>query len=486
MGSYSQWKQMPLGGVWREGNSDSYYENKNPYNNELLVRIKLANNEDIDEAFFVANKVQKEWAQTTAEERSKVMLKAIKLFEERREEFAKILVEESGSTIKKANFEIDTALRYIKEASEFPFKMESETLDSTIKGKKNKIFRIPVGIVSVITPWNFPFNLAIRSVAPALATGNAVILKPDNQTAISGGSFIAKVFEDAGVPKGLISVIIADLKEIGDAVIEHPLANVVSFTGSSKAGKHIASVASKHLKKATLELGGNNAFVVLDDADLDKAVSASIFGKFMHQGQICMSINRIIVDRKVSNEFISKFKSKVEKLTTGDPMSNETNIGPLINKNQINQVNRLVQTSIEEGATVVVKGDVKNNTISPWVLTDVTSEMTIAQEEIFGPIAVIIPVDGEEEAIRVANDTKYGLVGSVFTEDINRGLAFAEKMDCGMFHINDATVNSEPGVPFGGEKDSGLGRHGGEWSIDEFTTVKWVSIQNEARNYPLA
>jgi acyl-CoA reductase-like NAD-dependent aldehyde dehydrogenase len=480
---YLKWGDIPLAGSWRPGNSETYYENSNPYNNERLIKMRLVNKEDINQAFTVAEAVQKEWSRISAERMSEVLLKVALLLEGRRDELVTLLIEETGSTRQKANLEVDMSLRYINEASTFPLKMKEEQLTSVVPNKKNFIKRSPVGVVSVITPWNFPFNLAIRSVAPAVATGNAVVLKPDLQTAIAGGSFIAKLFEDAGAPKGLISVIIADLAEIGDILVEHPLSKVVSFTGSSKAGKHIASVAGRHLKRATLELGGNNALVVLEDADLDKAVAAAIFGKFMHQGQICMSINRIIVDKKVYPEFLSKFTACVKELKVGDPNDSETIIGPMINGNQVKNVQRLIHKSMNEGATVAVEGKITGNTVSPWVLTDVNNQMSIAQEEIFGPVAIIIQVDGEQEAIEVVNDTPYGLVGAVFTEDLDRGLAFAGKIECGMFHINDTTVNSEPYVPFGGEKDSGLGRHGGEWSIDEFTTVKWVSIQTEARKY---
>ncbi|WP_311315660.1 aldehyde dehydrogenase family protein [Neobacillus niacini] len=480
---YPQWGKIPLAGEWRRGSSEFHYENRNPYTNELIIRMSLANKMDINQAFIVADRVQKEWNRTSPERKRDVLLAAIRLFEERKDELVNLLIEESGSTRQKANLEVDMAVRYIHEASTFPLMMKKEQLASIIPNKKNYITRSAVGVVSVITPWNFPFNLAIRSVAPALAAGNAVILKPDNQTAITGGSFISKVFEDAGAPKGLISVIVADLAEIGDLLVEHSIPQVISFTGSSKAGKHIASVAGRLLKKATLELGGNNAMVVLEDADLNQAVAAAIIGKFLHQGQICMSINRIIVDKKVVREFVEKFTASVRKLKVGDPKDNETNIGPMINEHQVKKVKHLINKSIDEGAAVIVEGSVEGNTMSPWVLTNVTNQMSIAKEEIFGPVAIILEANGEDDAMHLVNDTPYGLVGAVFTKDIERGMAFAENIQCGMFHINDMTINSEPFVPFGGEKDSGLGRHGGTWSIDEFTSVKWVSIQKEDRKY---
>lgn len=284
----------------------------------------------------------------------------------------------------------------------------------------------------------------------------------------------------------MLNVIVADLEEIGDAIVEHPIPSVISFTGSTAAGRHIGSLAVKHLKKPALELGGNNAFIVLDDADLDQAVTAAAFGKFLHSGQICIAINRIIVDRKVYEPFVEKFLKKMAGIKVGNPADPEVIVGPLINRKQVDRALNLVEQSIAEGAKLIRKGHVDGNLMEPFVLVDLTNDMAIAQNEAFAPIASIIPVDSEEEAIRVANDTPFGLSGAVFSGSIERGINVAQQVKTGMIHVNDQTVNVEPNAPFGGEKSSGLGRYCGEWALDEFTTVKWISVQKQPREYPIS
>lgn len=483
---YSKWNKLFINGVWREGSSRQRYINQNPYHGDALAEIKLANRHDIDEAYESARRMQKEWEQTPAPEKASVIEKAVAIIQRRREELVQLLIEEAGSTHSKANVELDIATAFMREAATYPFRMHGEMVPSVIPGKENRLYRSPVGVVGVIAPWNFPLHLAMRSIVSAVATGNGVVLKPDLQTFISGGLVIADIFEEAGLPKGLFNVVVADLGEIGDYFVEHPIPGMISFTGSTVAGRHIASVAGQHLKKTALELGGNNAFIVLDDADVKQAVSAAVFGKFMHQGQICMAVNRLIVDRKKYVEFIDVFKEKVLQLKAGDPADPETVIGPLINRNQVNKILGLIEKSVSQGARVVLEGEVRGNLMSPFILADVTNDMPIAQSEIFGPVAVIIPVENEEEAIRIANDSPYGLSGSVFSGSWERGLQVAQKIRTGMIHVNDQSINDEPHIPFGGEKGSGLGRLNGKWSLEEFTTIKWISIQHQPRSYPFS
>jgi acyl-CoA reductase-like NAD-dependent aldehyde dehydrogenase len=483
--NYSQWNTMPIGGVWREGSSESYADNRNPYTGEVLVSHKLANREDVNEAYETAFRVQKEWISLSPDHRARIIENAASLLADRREEAIELLRNETGSTEVKARIEVNSSIALIKEAATYPYKLNEAVMPSTIPGKENQIYREPVGVVNVITSWNFPLSLSMRSIAPALATGNGVVVKPASNTPISGGSYIAKLFEDAGIPKGLISVIIGSGSEVGDAVVEHPIPRVVSFTGSTEVGKRIGALAGQNLKEASLELGGNNAFIVLDDADLGHAVEAAAFGKFLHQGQICMAINRIIVSRTIYPAFIKQFKEKVSALKVGDPRQDDTMIGPLIDEKQTDQILSLVNKGKQSGATVYLEGKVEGNVVSPFILTDVDNRMSIAQEEIFGPIALVIPVDSEEEAVSVANDTRYGLTASVFSSSTERAIEVAKQLQTGMVHINDQTVNSEPSMPFGGEKDSGIGRFGGQWIIEKFTTVKWVSVQKEKRQYPM-
>jgi len=481
---YGSWNKLFIGGSYVEGSSNTVYENTNPYNGEVLARIKLASRADVDAAYKAAQKAQPEWENTPAAAKAQVMEKAAQILAERRDEVVKLLMEEGGSSVIKANIEVDLCIGLIKETATFPFRLRTEIVPSVIPGKENRIYQAPVGVVGIISPWNFPLYLSMRSVAVALAVGNGVVLKPDIQTYISGGLFIADLFEQAGLPKGVLNVIVADLAEIGDAMIEHPVPRLISFTGSSAAGKHIAKVAGENLKKVALELGGNSAFIVLDDADLEQAASAGAFGKFIHSGQVCMAVNRFIVDRKVYPQFVEILKKKAAIIKAGDQLEEGTFIGPLINGNQVAKVQGFIKNAVEEGATVVLEGSVNGNVITPYILTDVRKDMTILQNEIFGPVAVIVPVDGEEEAIEVANNTRYGLSSAVFTGDLERGVRVARRIQTGMVHVNDQPVQDEPHVVFGGEKESGLGRINGRWALETYTTYKWISVQQQTRPYP--
>lgn len=482
---YQKWNRQYINGAFVEGSSNSYSNNQNPYNGETLAKIKLANKDDIDAAYEAASRAQKGWAATSAFNKMQVMEKVARVIEERTHEIEETIIAEAGANHISAHIAVAVALGSIKEAATYPTRMTGEIIPSIIPGKENRIYRNPIGVVGVISPWNFPFNLSIRAIAAAIATGNGVVVKPDIQTYISGGLLIAEIFEQAGVPKGLLNVIVADLVEIGDYFVEHPIPRVISFTGSTAAGKRIGKIAGENLKKCALELGGNNAFIVLDDANLEHAASAAVFGKYIHQGQVCMAINRIIVDRKVYEPFINIFKEKTAKLKVGNPAEPSTFIGPMINRKQVDRFLGLINKSVQEGAKLILEGKVKDNIVEPFILTDVRNEMTIAQSEIFGPVAAIIPVDSEEEAIEVANGTPYGLSGAVFSGSIERGLRVAKQIHTGMIHVNDQSIQDEPLIAFGGEKDSGLGRYGGQWSLEEFTTMKWISVQQEPRIYPV-
>jgi aldehyde dehydrogenase (NAD+) len=311
-----------------------------------------------------------------------------------------------------------------------------------------------------------------------------VVLKPHQNTPIVGGTLVAKLFEDAGLPGGLLNVVVTDIAEIGDAFIEHPVPKVISFTGSDKVGRHVATVCASLFKRSVLELGGNSAIVVLDDADIDYAVDAAVFSRYVHQGQVCMAANRVLVDRSVADEFTERFVAKVRTLRAGDPQDPRTVIGPLINSQQAESVSATVEQAVSEGATALLHGRTTGNLVEPSVLTDVPAGSELLRQEVFGPVAFLIPFDGEEEAVRIVNDTPYGLSGAVHTGDVERGVAFAQQIDAGMFHVNDGTVHDEPVVPFGGEKHSGLGRLNGESTVDAFTTQKWISVQHGRSGFP--
>lgn len=476
--------QQYIDGEWRPGTGSWDIIDFNPYDGEKLASITIATVDEVDEAYQAAARAQKEWADTNPYARRGVFEKALGLIKEREQEITDVIIAELGGTRVKAGFELHLAKEFLREAIHLSLRPEGRIIPSPIDGKENRVYRVPVGVVGVISPFNFPFLLSIKSVAPALALGNGVVLKPHQNTPITGGTLVAKIFEDAGLPKGLLNVVVTDIAEIGDAFIEHPIPKVISFTGSDKVGRHVATVTASHFKRSVLELGGNSAIVVLDDADIDYAVDAAVFSRYVHQGQVCMAANRVLVDRSIADEFTEKFVAKVKSLKVGDPRDPETVIGPVINSSQADALASTVEQAIAEGATALVHGETTDNLVSPSVLTDIPAGSALLHQEVFGPVAFLIPVDGEEEAVRVVNDTPYGLSGAVHTANIERGVNFAKRVDTGMFHVNDGTVHDEPIVPFGGEKSSGVGRLNGDTMLDAFTTLKWISVQHGRSGFP--
>ncbi len=473
-----------IGGEWIDGGSSNVLKNINPYNDEVINTYKLANVQDIDRAYQAAQQAKLEWDKVNPYKKRDILENAVRYIEDNEEEIVSIIMAELGGTRLKAAFEIGLVKNIIKEAATFPLRMEGKILPSTIDDVENRLYRIPAGVVGVISPFNFPFFLSMKSVAPALGAGNGVVLKPHEDTPIMGGTLIGKIFEEAGVPKGLINVVVTDIKEIGDAFVEHPIPRIISFTGSTQVGSYIGQLAVKNFKKPLLELGGNSAFIVLEDADIDYAVNAATFSRFTHQGQICMSANRILVQKSIYKEFIDKYAKKVSSLKVGDPTDPETIIGPVINDRQAKNLSALIEKGIEEGATPLIKGNINGRLFEPTILADVTTDMTVAQDELFGPVVCVIPFETEEEAIEIANNTRFGLSGAVHTSNLERGVELAKKVHTGMIHVNDLTINDEPIVAFGGEKQSGLGRLNGEWSLEEFTTLKWISVNYGKRILP--
>jgi len=484
MNQFAKLNKQYIGGVWRDGKSQKVLTDNNPYDGKPIADFKLANLADLDEAYRAAAAAQKIWAEVNPFEKRTILEKAITWIEKNEGDIADIIIEELGGTQLKAMIEIFLVKTFIKEASTYPLRMTGEILPSTVDGKENRLYRIPAGVVGVISPFNFPFNLSMRSVAPALGAGNGVVLKPHDDTPITGGTLVGKIFEEAGIPKGLLNVIVADIGEIGDAFVEHPVPRIISFTGSEAVGRHIGGVAGRSLKKAILELGGNSAFIVMNDADLNTAVNAAVFSRFAHQGQVCMCTNRILVQRGVYKKFLDQFVDRVSKLKVGDPRNPETELGPLINQRQAQTFAKQVQRGIDEGAKAVLHGTVEGTLASPTVFADVKSSMWVAQNEMFGPAVCVMPFDTEEEALRIANDSPYGLSGAIHTQDAERGAELAKQFDSGMVHVNDGTINDDPLIAFGGEKASGVGRLNGKWALEEFTTMKWISVQHKRRHYP--
>lgn len=473
-----------INGEWTEGKSNRTYDILNPYDRSVVASVRLATKEQLEETFEIAKQAQKSWAKSTVEERREVLHKAAQYLNENREEIVNTIVRETGGTILKANVEHHLTQEFLEESIKYADEIYKVREVPGSPEKLNHIHRLPLGVISSISPFNFPMNLSMRTIAPAIALGNSVVHKPDIQVGLSGGSIIAKAFEYAGLPKGVLNVVLTDIEEIGDGMLTNPTINLISFTGSTAVGCHIGAIAGKNLKRVALELGGNSPFVVLSDADVDAAVNAAIFGKFIHQGQICMIINRIIVHQDKYDEFVEKFVAKAAALPYGDPSNPNTVIGPLVNERQLEKALQYIEDAKAEGATCVLEGQRVGNVLTPYVFTNVDNSSKLAQTELFAPIATIIKAKTDNEAIEIANDTTHGLSSSIFTSDLVRGEELALQIDSGMTHINDQTVNDAPNIPFGGNKASGLGRFGNPWVVEEFTVTKWVSVQTKERHFP--
>ncbi|CAI1496041.1 Benzaldehyde dehydrogenase [NAD(+)] [Serratia quinivorans] len=482
---YANLHLMPIAGEWRNGSSGQSMQVANPYNAEVLLEIVQADQQDLDQSYQGASQAQVQWASTGPAQRTAVLLRAVQIFDERQDEIVEWLIRESGSTRIKARIEWAAARSITLESASFPTRVHGRILPSNIPGKENRVYREPLGVIGVISPWNFPFHLTLRSVAPALALGNAVVIKPASDTPVTGGLLVARIFEEAGLPAGVISVLVGAGKQIGDAFVDHPIPKFISFTGSTSVGMNIGRTAygGKHLKHIALELGGNSPFVVLADADLEQAVAAAIMGKFLHQGQICMAINRIIVEEALYDRFVARYVEQVKRLKIGDPNAVDTVIGPIINQKQLEALLEKISLAKKQGATALVEGQPHGLLLPPHVFTDVTADMAIAREEIFGPLVGILRARDAEHSLALANDSEFGLSSSVFTGDLERGVRFARKINTGMTHVNDIPVNDEAHAPFGGEKNSGLGRFNGEWAIDTFTRDHWISVQLTPRVY---
>ncbi len=483
---YEGFHGQAIDGFHRDGMSGHVLEDVNPYTSEVVARLKLASVADLDDAYAAAARAQLDWADSGPSQRSAVFLAAAEVMDKRHEEIVGWLIAESGSTRMKAEAEWGFTRAGMLWASTLPARVAGRILPIDVPGRESRVYRRPLGVVGVISPWNFPMYLSNRSIAPALALGNAAVVKPADDTPITGGLLLAKIYEEAGLPAGLLNVVVGDVADIGDHFTLHPTPKLISFTGSTRVGKRIGSLAMSgpYLKRIALELGGNSPLVVLDDADLERAVSAALFGRFFHQGQICMSTNRIIVDKTLYDQFVEQFVERARMLQFGDPNDPRTAIGPIINRRLLDGMQAKIALARLAGIRQALGGPAEGLVLPPHVFLDVDNSSPLAQSELFGPIALIIRADGEEEALRLANQTEYGLSSAVFTRDEARGVRFGLRVQAGMTHVNDCTIADDANNMFGGEKNSGLGRFGGDWVISEFTTDHWVTVQHSAPGYP--
>ena len=452
-----------------------------------MTLAAAAGREDAKRAVDAAADAFPAWSATPPGERRALLNAAADKLMEAAPDVAAIMTEEVGGTFGWGMFNCDLASRMLREAAAQAYSVVGEVIPSDVPGSLAMGVRQPAGVVVGMAPWNAPVILATRAVATPLAYGNTVVLKASEQCPRTHAA-VARALVDAGLPAGTINLIIHapdDAPDVVDELIAHPAVRRVNFTGSTRVGKLIALKCAEHLKRCLLELGGKAPQVVLPDADLEAAADAASFGAFMNSGQICMSTERIVADRSVADDLGAKLAERAGKLTTGDPRDQGTMIGPVINDASRERVLELIEDAKAKGAQVLAGGDVDGNVITPTVLAGVTPEMRIYSEESFGPVVTIVPVEGTDEAVRVANDTDYGLSAAVFGGDVDAAMAVARRIESGICHVNSSTVHDEPQMPFGGVKSSGWGRFGGRAALEEFTELRWITVQQGARHYPI-
>lgn len=476
-------RSLVIGGAESTGGAGTF-EVVNPANGKVIYAVADADRGNAQQAIENATAAQQAWGALPFQERAKTLNNIADVLEARQKELVMHLVEEGGAWIGKSMFETGYSPGVFRAAAAATYAPVGEVMPSTYN-KVSIAVRRPLGVVSAISPWNFPLLLSSRGIAFALAAGNAVVLKPSEETPVAGGLMLADVCHEAGLPDGVLNVITCSrdsVAEVGDELVVNPLVKAITFTGSTAVGRQIAGQAGTHLKKACVELGGKDPMLILQDADMERAVNAAVFGSFMHAGQICMSAERLIVHRSRADEFIERVTQKTAKLTVGDPMENI--IGPIINRKQLDNIAGQVQDARAQGAQVHTGGSHEGLYYQPTVISGVNTQMKVWREETFGPVAAISTFDDEDEAVALANDCEYGLSSAIITADEEHGLELADRLESGMTHINDCPVHDEPHIPFGGVKNSGVGRHGGRWSMETFSETHWRTIEKGHRHYP--
>jgi benzaldehyde dehydrogenase (NAD) len=480
----SIWEGRIYSGGWMPG-SGGQYPAVEPATGKQLAQVGAATAADVHKAAESAAQAQRDWAALSYDRRAAVLRRAGDLFVEHQDEIDEWLMRESGAVRPFAGFQTrGVAAEECWEAAALASHSYGELLRSN-QQRLSMARRLPVGVVGVIAPFNAPIILAIRAIAPALALGNAVICKPDPRTAVCGGVVFARIFEEAGLPEGVFHMLPGGV-DVGAAVVEDPLTRVIAFTGSTRAGKIIAAAAAVRLKRVHLELGGNSALIVLDDVDLEKAVSVGAFGSFNHAGQICMATSRHLVAADIADDYAVLLADHANRIPVGDPTQDDVGMGPIIDSKQRDNIHRIVTASVDAGATLAAGGTYDGLFYRPTVLTDVPLHAPAYAEEIFGPVAPVVSFTSLDQAVRLASGTQYGLSLGILTRDVMKGLELAERIPSGLVHINDQTVNDEALIPFGGVGESGTGsRHGGtQANLDAFTDVQWVTMRGDPPQYP--
>lgn len=471
-----------INGKWKASASGETFENVNPANHsEVLGRFQKSNKKDVNEAFAAAAEALPKWRATPAPKRGEILFKVAELLLQQKESLAQDMTREMGKIISETRGDVQEAIDLTYYTAGEGRRLLGETVPSELRNKFCMSVRMPVGIVSAITPWNFPLAIPSWKLVPALVCGNTVVIKPATDTPLSVVNFI-KVFEQAGLPPGVLNLVTGSGSEVGTPMVEHDKVDLVSFTGSTDTGSVIASTCAKNMKQYSLEMGGKNAIIVMDDADLDLAVEGVLFGAFGTTGQRCTACSRVVVHKKVAKKFTDLLVARTKLLKLGDGLKPKTDVGPLVNESQRTKVDKYVQIGINEGAKLLIGGkyatgkDCKNGSFyQPTIFSDVAPKMRIAQEEIFGPVVGLIPCNSLEQAVEIVNDSKFGLSSAIYTRDVNRAFKAIETLDTGITYINASTIGAEIQLPFGGTKGTGNGhREAGTAALEIFS--EWKSV----------
>ncbi len=460
------------------------FERRNPVTGEVVSRVAAATLEDADAAVAAAHAAFPAWAALAPNERRTRLLNAAEQLQARSSEFI-VAAGETGAMANWYGFNVRLAANMLREAASMTTQITGEVIPSDVPGSFAMALRQPCGVVLGIAPWNAPVILATRAIAMPLACGNTVVLKA-SELSPAVHRLIGQVLQDAGL--GVVNVISnapADAAAIVERLIANPAVRRVNFTGSTHVGRIVGELSARHLKPALLELGGKAPLLVLDDADLDAAVAAAAFGAYFNQGQICMSTERLIVDARVADAFTAKLAAKVATLRAGDPAAADSVLGSLVDASAGTRIKALIDDALAKGARLVVGGQLEGSILQPTLIDGVTEQMRLYREESFGPVAVLLRGEGDEALLRLANDSEFGLSAAIFSRDTGRALALAQRVESGICHINGPTVHDEAQMPFGGVKSSGYGSFGGKASIEHFTQLRWVTLQNGPRHYPI-
>ena len=470
-------------GKCQPSSSNSTFYSYNPMTSAPYALVTQAEASDVEQAISVAHQAFQQWKQSPPALRERILLAVADLLSQRQDEFRDCLIEESGSTFLKASFEASHTPDFLRTMAGECRRVTGETFHSNLPGVQSYSVRRPLGVIAAVTPFNFPLLLVVKKIGWALAAGNTVVLKPSERTPVVALK-LAHLFQEAGLPDGVLNVITGEGKELVEAMVDHPRVRYITFTGSSEVGRQIAVRAARQGKKYSLEMGGKNPLVILKDADLSYACQVAAFSNYFHQGQICMTGSRIIVESDIYDAFLEKFTNTVAQLKVGNPHDPETVVGPLISLKQSDLIRQSINEAVESGAVLVTGGTSDGALFQPTIVADVKPEMAIFHKELFGSCACVIKADSAEHALALANQTEYGLSSAVLTNDLQKAMMFSEGLDTGMVHINGPTVRDEGIIPFGGVKNSGLGREGGRFAMEELTALKWVTIQQGQQVFP--